>query len=158
MKKLNQFIESLTSWTTFTLTLLTFLIVILRYVFQLGWVWMQELTLYLHSIVFLVAASWALKNDAHVRIDIFYTKFSQKKKTIINACGVLLFLWPMCALIFTQTLPYVIDSWSVMESSSDSGGLAGVYLLKSLILVYCVLLFLQGGSILIESKKEFQRG
>ena len=129
------------------MVLITFLVVIFRYVFNIGWVWMQEIVLYMHAFVFLVGAGYTLFKDAHVRVDIFYRRLSDRKKAWVNLLGSIFLLFPTCGLIFYQACPFVLDSWKVLEGSKDGGGLEGVYLLKTTILIYCALLLLQGVSI-----------
>ncbi len=125
------------------MVLVTFTIVILRYVFELGWVWMQETVLYMHAFVFLFASAYALGRDAHVRVDILYRPLSERGKAVVDGVGSLLLLIPICVVIFHQAYPYVIDSWLVLEGSKDGGGLEAVFLLKTGILLFCLLLFLQ---------------
>ena len=139
------------SWLTLGMVLLTFVVVLLRYVFSVGWVWMQESVLYFHSAVFLLGSAYTLLNKGHVRVDILYQTLSSRKKAIIDAFGVLFLLFPMLWLIYTEAMPYVVASWEVRESSSDAGGLTGVYLLKTLILSFVGLLAVQGISELAKS-------
>lgn len=148
INKLNLFIGHLVSWLTLGMVLLTFIIVILRYMLNLGWVWLQELVLYMHAITFLCACASTLVEEGHVRVDIFYANASTKTKALANAFGSAFLLIPTCALLFYHSLPYVSASWEVWEGSKDSGGLHAVFLLKSFILVFCLLTFLQGLSLL----------
>jgi TRAP-type mannitol/chloroaromatic compound transport system permease small subunit len=125
------------------MTATTFLIVILRYVFDLGWVWMQESVIYAHAINFCVAGAFTWARDGHVRIDLFYGKMSDSRKALIDMMGTFFFVWPMMGLILFEAYPYVRDSWSVLESSGESGGLPAVFVLKSFVLVYAGLFILQ---------------
>ena len=149
--KLVSVIDSLTemlgkaiSWLTLLMVLTMFIIVLLRYGFNLGWVAMQESVLYLHGLVFMLGAGYTLKHDGHVRVDIFYQKFSARQKALVNFFGGLLLLMPVCIFIFIISLDYVLSSWQIMESSSEAGGLPLVYLNKSMILALTVTLILQG--------------
>lgn len=144
---IDSFTESLgkiISWLTLLMVLLTFAIVVLRYGFNLGWIAMQESVLYFHGIVFMLGAAYTLKHDGHVRVDIFYQKFSLKQKAWVNFTGGLILLLPICIFIFFISLDYVLAAWQIMESSSEAGGLPLVYLNKSLILILAITLICQG--------------
>ncbi|MEW6990807.1 TRAP transporter small permease subunit [Colwelliaceae bacterium 6441] len=132
------------AWLTFVMVVVSFLIVILRYGFNLGWVAMQESVLYFHGIVFMLGAAYTLKADGHVRVDIFYQRFTQKQQAMVNLFGSVFLLAPVCITIFIISYDYVAVSWQIMEKSSEAGGLPLVYLNKSLILLLTVTLFLQG--------------
>ena len=133
------------AWLTLAMTLLTFLVVVLRYGFNLGWIWMQESVTYLHAAVFMVAAAWTLQADEHVRVDIIYRDASARYKSAVNLAGTLLFLVPFCLFLLIIGWDYVASAWAVRESSSEPGGLPLVWLLKSLVIVLPLLLLLQAG-------------
>lgn len=128
------------AWLTVVMVLLTFIIVVLRYGFNLGWIWLQESLTYLHVTVFAVAAAWTLQLDKHVRVDIFYTEMSEQKRALVDLAGTLLFLVPFCLFVLIIAWPYVANSWKLMESSREAGGLPMLFLLKTLILVMPALL------------------
>lgn len=134
------------AWLTLFMVLLTFAIVVLRYGFNLGWIWLQEGVTYLHATVFMVAAAWAFQTDDHVRVDIFYRGSSPRYKSMVNLAGTLLFLVPFSLFLIIIGWNYVVASWETMEASREAGGLPLVFLLKSLILVLPVLLLLQSWS------------
>ena len=134
----------LIAWLTLVMVLMTFIIVLLRYGFNLGWVAMQESVLYFHGLVFMLGAAYTLKADGHVRVDIFYQRFSAKTKALVNLLGGLLLLLPVTVFIFFICLDYVLVSWQIMEKSSEAGGLPLVYLNKTLLLLMPVTLLLQG--------------
>lgn len=131
------------SWLTLAMVLLTFVIVILRYGFNLGWIWLQESLTYLHVTVFCVVAAWTLQQDGHVRVDIFYSGMTEKKRALVDLLGSLLFLVPLCVFILVMSWPYVANSWKLLESSREAGGLPLVFLLKSLMMVLPALLLVQ---------------
>jgi TRAP-type mannitol/chloroaromatic compound transport system permease small subunit len=139
------------AWLTLLMVLITFLVVILRYAFSMGWIAMQESITYLYALVFLLGTAYTLKHDGHVRVDIFYRTMRPKAKALVNLCGILLLLLPTCVFLFWVSWDYVADSWSVRESSREAGGLPGVFLLKTVILVMTALIFLQGISDLLRS-------
>ena len=128
------------AWLTVVMVLLTFTIVILRYGFNLGWIWLQESLTYIHVAVFSIAAAWTLQLDGHVRVDIFYADMSRKNRARVDLLGSLFFLVPFCIFILIIAWPYVMTSWGLLESSREAGGLPLVYLLKSLIMVMPALL------------------
>jgi TRAP-type mannitol/chloroaromatic compound transport system permease small subunit len=134
------------AWLTLLMTLLTFGVVLLRYGFNLGWIWLQESVTYLHALVFMVAAAWAFQTDDHVRVDIFYRDRSERYRSWVNLAGTLLLLVPFCLFLVVVAWDYVAASWATREASREAGGLPLVWLLKSLILVMPVLLLLQSWS------------
>jgi TRAP-type mannitol/chloroaromatic compound transport system permease small subunit len=131
------------SWLTLLMVIVTFIVVVLRYVFDIGWIGLQESITYMHAMVFLIGASWAVQQEAHVRVDIFYSRFSAKTRAWIDMLGSLLLLLPVMVFIGWISWEYVIDSWDVLEGSREAGGLPAVFLLKSLILVLAAMLILQ---------------
>jgi len=128
------------AWLTVVMVLLTFIIVVLRYGFNLGWIWLQESLTYLHVAVFSVVAAWALQQDGHVRVDIFYAGMTSKNRARVDLLGSVIFLVPFCIFVLVISWPYVANSWKLLESSREAGGLPLVFLLKSLIMVMPALL------------------
>ena len=131
------------AWLTLVMVLLTFTIVILRYGFNMGWIWLQESLTYLHVAVFTIVAAWTLQQDGHVRVDIFYADMPEKKRALTDLLGTLVFLIPFCIFVLIIAWPYVANSWKLLESSREAGGLPLVFLLKSLILILPALLLAQ---------------
>ena len=131
------------SWLTLLMVIVTFVVVVLRYVFDIGWIALQESVTYMHAAVFLVGAAWAMQQDAHVRVDIFYSRFSSRTRAWVDLLGSLLLLLPVMCFVAWISWEYVIDSWDVLEGSREAGGLPAVFLLKSLILVLALMLILQ---------------
>lgn len=132
------------SWLTLAVVLLTFGVVVLRYAFDQGSLAVQDLVLWLHGAVFLVGASYALRHDAHVRVDILYQRWSPRGRAIADLIGTLVFLLPFCVLLVWVSADYVGRSWAIREGSKDAGGLPGLFLVKTLIPACGVLLGLQG--------------
>lgn len=141
---LNDFLCRLVSWFTLFMVLLTFLIVVLRYAFNLGWIAMQESVMYLHGMVFLLGAAHTLRVNEHVRVDIFYRRFSPYKQANVDIFGSIFLLMPVNIFIFTVSFDYVMRAWRVMEASQEAGGIPAVFLLKSLILLFSLTMLLQG--------------
>lgn len=134
------------AWLTLAMVILIFSIVVLRYGFNQGWIWLQESVTYMHALVFMVAAAWAVQTDDHVRVDIFYRSKSQRYKNWVNLVGTLLFMVPFSLFLLFIGWDYVTASWATLESSREAGGLPLVFVLKSLILVLPALLLLQSWS------------
>ncbi|MBL4623427.1 MAG: TRAP transporter small permease subunit [Immundisolibacteraceae bacterium] len=132
------------SWLTLAMVLVTFLVVVLRYAFDLGWIWLQESVTYMHALVFMLGAAYTLGENEHVRVDILYNRFTDRGRAWVNCLGIVFLLVPFCSLILFTSWDYVESAWAVTEGSPQAGGLDGVYLLKTIILVMPVLLLLQG--------------
>jgi TRAP-type mannitol/chloroaromatic compound transport system permease small subunit len=141
---LNEWIGRALSWLTLALVLLVFGLVAARYAFSVGSVAAQEAALWLHSMVFLLGAAFALKRDAHVRVDLVYQRFSPRGKALADLVGTIVLLLPFCVFLCWVSLDYVGLAWTLRESSREPGGLPGVYLLKTLIPIAAVLLGAQG--------------
>lgn len=142
-----------TAWLTLAMIVVTFGIVVLRYLFDAGYIWIQESIIWMHAVVFMVGAAYTLCHDEHVRVDIYYRDMSPKRRAVVDIAGVLLFLWPVCAWLAVESWDFVAASWSVREASRESGGLPYPFipLLKSVLLVMPALLGLQGLSLLMSS-------
>jgi TRAP-type mannitol/chloroaromatic compound transport system permease small subunit len=134
----------LLAWLCLAMTLLTCTVVLLRYGFGIGSVAAQEAVTYMHAMLFMLAAAFTLKRDEHVRVDIFYRRFSPRSRAWVNSAGAILFLLPFMAFILGISWQFVAESWAVREGSQDPGGIQGVFLLKTLILWMAVNLLLQG--------------
>ncbi len=134
----------LIAWLTLTMVLVTFLIVVLRYAFDLGWIALQESVTYQHALVFLLGAAYTFKQQGHVRVDIFYQSFSPKTRALVDLFGGLLLLLPVAGFIFWISWEYVAVSWELKEGSPEAGGIPAVYLLKASMLVMAGLLIIQG--------------
>jgi len=140
---LNEGVGRAVSWLTLLMVAVTFLVVVLRYVFDIGWIAMQESVTYMHALVFMLGAAFALKHQGHVRVDIVYRKLGDRGRAWVDLLGGLLLLLPMSLFVAWMGWDYVASSWAVLEGSREAGGLPGVYLLKSLILLMPALLVLQ---------------
>ncbi|MGD2112176.1 MAG: TRAP transporter small permease subunit [Gammaproteobacteria bacterium] len=132
------------SWLTLAMVLVTCTVVVLRYAFGIGSIALQESATYLHAAVFMLGAAYTLRHDAHVRVDIFYQRWSPRARAWVDLSGTLLLLAPVCLYILISSLDYVSASWSIREGSREAGGLDGVYLLKTAIPMMAALLLLQG--------------
>ena len=126
------------------LLLLVLVVVIGRYFFGIGRIDIQELALYVHALIFLGCAGWAYSADEHVRVDIFYRNASPAYKKLINSFGIIFFLLPMIGVLGYYTIDFVAASWSVQEISIEPGGLSLVYIQKSFIFLFPLVLALAG--------------
>ena len=123
------------------MALTAFFVVLLRYFYNIGFVWMQESYIWMHGLIFLFGASYALMNDKHVRVDIFYRLTSEKIKALINIIFSILFLIPFIIIISKYSIPYILKSWDGLEKSREAGGIPFLYLYKSCLLLFCINLF-----------------
>ncbi len=145
--RLNEAIGRGVSWLTLLMVLVTFMVVVLRYAFSVGWVWMQESYVWMHGTVFMMAAGYTLLHDDHVRVDIFYRSASRRYKAWADLFGALFLLLPVIVLSAVTSEAYIVESWSRLEESREAGGLPALFLLKSVIWVFCLLVGLQGLSL-----------
>lgn len=139
------------SWCALAIVLVGFVVVLLRYVLGLGSIWLQESILYAHAVLFLLTAAWTLKEGGHVRVDVFYASASSRTKALVDLWGALLLLLPFALTLLWVSLPYVARSWAILERSRETSGLPLVFLLKTLIPLFAVMLALQGVSQAIKS-------
>jgi TRAP-type mannitol/chloroaromatic compound transport system permease small subunit len=142
--RLNSQIGRAAAWFGLAVVAIQFAVVLLRYVFGIGSIWLQESILYSHAALFLLCAAWTLKNDGHVRVDVFYSTAGPRNRARIDLLGALLLLIPFAAAILYFSWSYVARSWSNLEGSREASGLPFVFLLKTLIPVFAVMLILQG--------------
>jgi len=131
MKKLG----TILSLFTILMVLLSFLTVLFHYMFNIIFIPIQELIIYLHSTIFMLGIVYAFHYDKHVRIDIFYQNYSPEKQRKTNQIGTLLLLIPFFSFIIFSSFDYIISSWAKLEGSPESGGLPFVFGLKTLILI-----------------------
>lgn len=148
---LNDRVGRVTAWLALAMVLIQFVVVVLRYVFAIGFIPMQESIWYLHGIVFMIGAGYTLLHNGHVRVDIFYRDASPKTKAWIDLFGVVVLLLPVCALILNFSWSYVINAWKVLEGSTETGGIPLVFALKAVIWGFVGLVGLQGVSLALRS-------
>ena len=124
--------------------LLQFALVVARYLFGLGSVWLSETVVYAHATLFMLAAAWTLQAGGHVRVDIFYADASARAKALVDLIGALLLLLPFMLVLLCLSAPYATRSWAILEHSQETSGLPIVFLLKTLIPLFAILMALQG--------------
>jgi TRAP-type mannitol/chloroaromatic compound transport system permease small subunit len=134
------------AWAMVPMIVVQFVIVALRYVFDVGWIWMQESVLWMHAATFMLAMAYTLHHDEHVRVDIFYRKMSSRGRALVDIFGSLLLLLPVTIFLIIVSWDYVWVSWSIHEGSREAGGLPYPFVpvLKSLIPVTAGLVCVQG--------------
>jgi len=132
------------AWLALFVVLLECALVVARYVFALGSIRLTETVIYAHATVFMLAAAWTLRAGGHVRVDIFYAEASARTKAIVDLLGSLLLLLPFTAVLIGLSVPYAARSWAILERSQESSGLPLVFVLKTLIPAFAVLMALQG--------------
>jgi TRAP-type mannitol/chloroaromatic compound transport system permease small subunit len=139
------------AWLALAVVLLQFGVVLLRYVFGAGSIWLQESVVYAHAGLFMLAAAWTLAAGGHVRVDILYARATPRRQALINLVGTLVFLIPFMTALLVLSLPYVARSWAIFERSREASGLPFVFVLKTLIPVFAGLMLLQGAAMVIRA-------
>lgn len=139
------------AWLTLAMVIISFIVVVLRYWFNVGWIALQESVTYMHGLVFMLGASYTLAREGHVRVDIFYNKMSPRQQAWVNITGTLFLLIPLFTFILWICWDYVWISWQVKEGSADAGGLPILYLLKTVLLLMPLLMLLQGCALLLDN-------
>jgi TRAP-type mannitol/chloroaromatic compound transport system permease small subunit len=142
--RLNRAIGRAVAWLALVIVLLQFALVVARYVLGFGSIWLTETVVYANAALFLLASAWTLRSGGHVRLDVFYAQASARSKAIVDLIGALLLLLPFAAVLLWLSLPYAARSWAILERSQESSGLPLVFVLKSLIPAFAVLMALQG--------------
>jgi TRAP-type mannitol/chloroaromatic compound transport system permease small subunit len=132
------------TWCCLYVVIAEFAVVVMRYALGIGSIKLQESVLYAHAGLFMLAAAWTLQVDGHVRVDIFYSSAKLRARALVDLIGALLLLLPFAAVLAVVSMPYVERSWGILESSREASGLPFVYLLKTLIPLFAVLIGLQG--------------
>ena len=142
--RVNENLGRWTSWLTTFLVLVVSYDVFSRYLLNISIVGVQELEWHIFAVIFLLAAAYTYKIDEHVRVDVFYSNFSEKKKAWVNLLGVILFLIPFCVIVIYISEFFVFSSFRMGETSPDAGGLPARYILKSFIPLSFFFILLQG--------------
>jgi TRAP-type mannitol/chloroaromatic compound transport system permease small subunit len=142
--RLNTAIGRAVAWLALVIVLMQFALVVARYLFSLGSIWATETVIYAHAALFLLAAAWTLQTGGHVRVDIFYADAKPRTKAVIDLAGALILLLPFALVLLALSLPYAARAWAVFERSQEASGLPFLFLLKTLIPVFAVLMAMQG--------------
>jgi len=149
----NAAVGRLAAWLTLLMVVVTLAIVVMRYLFGTGLIWMQESLTWMHASVFMLGAAYTLQADEHVRIDIFYRRMTDVRRAWVNLLGVVIFILPFCGYLLFESFDYVLVSFRIGEISRDAGGLPypAIPLFKSLLLLMPVTVGLQGLSLMLQS-------
>lgn len=150
---LNESLGRWISWLALAMVLVMGLIVVLRYAFQIGSIALQESVMYLNALIFTFGAAYTLKQQGHVRVDVFYNRLSPRARGLIDLLGTGIFLTLTAGFIIWASWDYVAVSWRIREGSAESSGLPYVYLLKASLLALPLLLIIQG---IAEAMKSLQ--
>lgn len=142
--RLNAAIGHGAAWLALAVVLLQFALVVARYLFGLGSVWLTETVIYAHATLFMLAAAWTLSAGGHVRVDIFYAEASARTKALVELIGALLLLLPFMFVLIWLSVPYAARSWAILEHSQETSGLPIIFALKTLIPLFALLMALQG--------------
>jgi TRAP-type mannitol/chloroaromatic compound transport system permease small subunit len=132
------------AWLALAIVLLQFALVVARYAFGLGSIWLTETVIYANATLFMLAAAWTLRAGGHVRVDVFYAEASARAKAVIDLLGAVLLLLPFAAVLLWLSVPYAARSWAILERSQETSGLPLVFALKTLIPLFAALVALQG--------------
>lgn len=149
--RLNEQVGRGVAWLLLAMVLVQFAVVVLRYVFALGFAPAREAIWYMNGTMFMLAAGYTLLKDGHVRLDVFYREASPQTKAIVDLAGAAIFLVPLCVATLWLSWSYVTNSWRVLEGSSEFSGLPLIFLLKTVIWVFALLLGLQGVAMAIRA-------
>ncbi len=148
---INRVVGEVLAWLALGIVLVCFTVVVQRYLFHYSLLALQDLYVWLSGAMFTGVAGYALLRDDHVRVDILYRPASIRWKATADLIGVFLFLIPFMVVVFVYALPYVQRSWRIWEGSANVGGMPGLFVLKTFILGFCVLVGLQGLAIAARS-------
>lgn len=151
--RFNEASGKLVAWLTLAMVIVTFIVVVMRYVFDAGLIWLQESVIWMHATVFMVGAAYTLKHEEHVRVDVFYRSMGERRRAWVDTLGVLFFLLPLCGFLTLKSFDFAFTSWSMHEASRESGGLPYpvLPLVKSVLVIMPVAVGLQGISLLLRS-------
>ena len=144
----NEWLGRTVAWFVLAMVMITFFNVVMRYGFNFGLIAIQESIIYLHSFIFMLAIAYTYKHNEHVRVDIFYSKFSTTQKAWVDLLGTLFLLLPFCIYLIFSSWEYAANSWVLLEGSREAGGLPILYILKTLVPLMPSLLLLQGIAII----------
>ena len=153
LRHLSELIGTAVAWLMLPMVALTFFIALARYAFAANWIWLQELVVWMHALVFMLGAAYTLNRDEHVRVDIFYRRFSARGQAWVELLGCAVFLVPVSVMLIWMSFDYVLTSWSIGEGSTEVGGLPYPFmpLLKTVIPLTFMLVLLQGAAIMLDA-------
>ncbi len=153
LDRLSEVTGTAASWLTLFMVVVTFVVVVMRYVFDAGLIWVQESVVWMHAVVFMLGAAYTLRDEEHVRVDVFYRTMSPRRRAWVDLLGVVIFLLPVCLFLGWKSFDFVTQSWSIREASRESGGLPYPFIpmLKSVLLLMPITVALQGLALFLRS-------
>ena len=146
---INRWTGRVVRWLALAMMLVQFAVVLLRYVFGISSIAVNESVLYMHAALFMLGSGYTLLVDGHVRVDIFYARAGPRRRAQIDVFGHLVLLIPAMAALLYWSWPSVANSWAILEGPISVGGIPASFLLKSLIPAFCVLLIVQSVACLL---------
>jgi TRAP-type mannitol/chloroaromatic compound transport system permease small subunit len=128
------------------LVMIQLAVVVLRYTYGISFTWLNELVIYAFAAMFMLGAAATLRDDGHVRVDILRPRFGADGRNWIELFGIYFFLFPICIRILTTGEQGLARAWALFEGSRESDGLPFLYLFKTLLPAFAVLMLAQGVS------------
>ena len=153
LKGINESVGKNISWIIIIMVVVQIIIVLARYIFGIGFIKLQELMIYMHGMLFTLASGYTLLHDEHVRVDVIYRESSLRNKSYINFFGSIFLLFPFIYILIKTSLPYVQRSWRILEGSPVTSGINAIYILKTVLIIFPLLLLIQAIVLLIDSIK-----
>ncbi len=148
---INRVMGNVFMWLSVGIVLVCFWVVVERYMLSITRLWMQDLYPWMNGVMFTAVAGYALYRNDHVRVDIFFRPASVLRKAWLDLLGVCIFLMPFAWVVWMYCFNFVNRSIGIWEGSANPGGMPGLWLLKSFILVFAVVIALQGVAMAIRS-------
>lgn len=142
--RLAEIVGRAVAWCALAMVAVQVAVILTRFLFGVGSVWLQESLVYFHAALILFAAAWTLRDDAHVRVDIFYADAGPRAKAWVDLLGAVLLLIPFMAALIFLSWPYVARAWTILEGSREISGLPLMFLLKTAIPLFAAQMLLQG--------------
>ena len=149
----------ITAWLTLLMVVVTTIIVVMRYAFDAGLIWLQESVVWMHATVFMLGAAYTLLHEDHVRVDIFYRTMPPRRRALVDLVGTIVFLLPLCGFLAYQAYDFAAVSWSIHETSREPGGLPFpmIPILKSVVVVMPIAVGVQGVSLMLRALAVLRR-
>ncbi|WP_019646566.1 TRAP transporter small permease subunit [Novispirillum itersonii] len=151
LNQVNSAIGNIAMWSAVGMMLVMFVIVVLRYIFGISYIFLNETELYFHGTLFMLGGGYTLLKDGHVRVDIFYGTARYRTRLWIDLIGTLVLLVPSCLVLLYFTWPFVSKAWAIREGAISVGGIPASFLLKTLIPAFGGLILLQGISLMLRN-------
>lgn len=157
--RISAFTGKAAAWLTVIMVIVTFIVVVMRYVFDAGLIWLQESVIWMHAVVFMLGAAYTLQHEEHVRVDVFYRTMKPKHRALVDLVGVIVFLLPLCVFLGAKSFDFVVASWRLQEASRESGGLPYPFIpiLKTVLVIMPAAVGLQGLSLLLRSVRTLRQ-